>query len=317
MAEQYFPFDSGPGADSYEDRWRRMARVWAPSGVIGSVASGAYGASISGLTVTIARGTSGFAEAWVDGHMHRLVTADWSVTVPANANSNDRVDRIVLRLNSVTNEIKLTHLQGTPAASPVAPAPTRIENGIWDVPLWQFTVPANSGAPIVGLFDDRVWVGPVVDAGDGRVMAYGSTTTTQSIATTEARWIGGLNINPVLAPGRLYEVELGGGWTGNTNTTYLRLKAIAGSSAPTTANGTVIAGAPFIGPTNVSLTGKFTVGTAGTYTISPFAVATTSATSISLGTNGAVGVPSPAITIVVRDAGPSASIPGTTPLLVP
>lgn len=316
MAEEYFPFDSGPGADSTEARWRRMARVFAQSGVVGASGDDAYAATISGLTLTISRrAATGVAEAWVDGHMHRLVTADWAVTVPANANANPRIDRIVLRLNGITNEIKLTHVQGTPAASPVATALTQINNGIWEVPVWRFTVPANSGAPLTGLFDERVWVGPVVDAGDGRIMAYGSNTSQYDSPATEARWVGGMNLTPTLAPGRIYEYEINAGNSINPSiAANLKVRALAGATSPTPGTGTVIAGGYFVGSqTPVVATGKFTVGTAGKYTISPFVWGNgTTGASLALTSSN-----QPAMTVVVRDAGPSFGVPGTTPILVP
>lgn len=321
MAEEFFPFDSGPGADSTEARWRRMARVFAQSGVVGGIGDDAYAAAISGLTLTIKRrAATGIAEAWVDGHMHRLITSDWSVDVPANTATTARIDRIVLRLDSVANTVNLARVQGTPAASPVAPALTQVDNGVWEIGLWSFTVPANSGAPLAGLIDERYWIGPDAATGgsSGRIVAHGSTTTSTNSTTSETRVAGGLNVAPSLIPGRIYEIELSCSLSVNSGFTgYLTLRGNAGTSTPTTSSTLIgAASANAVGGTQVFgmiVTGKFTVGTVGVYSISPFFF-NSGATAPNA---NFARVQGSTHTIVVRDAGPSVGVPGTTPLLVP
>lgn len=159
--EEFFPFDAGPGTNPSEAGWGRMARLWREPGVVGSPTSGAYNLTVSGLNATISRRPGPVAaEAWVDGFMHRLVDADVTFAVPANTNANPRVDRIVLRRDLNANTIVLTRLTGTPAASPAAPALTQIDGGVYDLPLWRFTVPGGSGTPLTGLVDDRKWIDP-------------------------------------------------------------------------------------------------------------------------------------------------------------
>lgn len=185
MAEEYFPFDAGSGADSGEDRWARMARLWAPPHVVGQPTSGAYDLTVSGLNVTVKRRADNTAaEAWVQGFMHRLHTADWTAAVPVNAATNPRVDRIALRLDPAANTVVIARLQGTPAASPVAPALTQVDGGTWEFPLWRFTVPANSVAPLTGLVDDRKWVDP--DIGASALLAYKVGATNRASTTTPA-----------------------------------------------------------------------------------------------------------------------------------
>jgi hypothetical protein len=336
VAEEYFPFDSGPGADSTEARWRRMARTWAPSGVVGSSGDDAYAATISGLALTIKRrAATGVAEAWVDGHMHRLVTADWSATVPANTATNPRVDRIVLRLDSTANTVALARLQGTAAASPVAPALTQVNDGIWEIPLWRFTVPANSSAPLTGLTDDRAWIGPEAagGGGGGRIVAYGSSTSSQQTPTgsNEARLLGGLNLQPTLSPGRIYEVA----WTGFKNvpsaaSLYLSVRAIAGTTPPVAGAGGTFSGAigtfvaeettfaptvtSYVFQSGFSVAGTFTVSTAGVYSISPFLYGGGTSTAGPMSTAQGGSIP---MTLIVRDAGPASGVVGTTPIAVP
>jgi hypothetical protein len=160
MPEIAYPFGPVPATVA---RWARMARLFAPSAVVGPAGNNPYGATINGLTLTIGRGTAGVAEAWVGAFFHVLDAADWSVAVPANGNATQaRIDRVVLRLDVAAETLRLVHVQGTPAASPVPPTLQRDPAGQWDLPLWRFTVPANNGAPLSGLTDERSWYDPTV-----------------------------------------------------------------------------------------------------------------------------------------------------------
>jgi hypothetical protein len=158
MTQTTYPTGSVPAT---VNRWARMARMFASTGIVGASAQNAYGATVSGLTLTIGRGTTGVAEAWVRAFFHVHDAADWVLNVPANGNATQaRVDRVVLRWDPAREDVQLTHLIGTPAASPTAPPLVQDDGGVWDLPLWRFTVPANNGAPLTGLVDDRVFVAP-------------------------------------------------------------------------------------------------------------------------------------------------------------
>lgn len=139
MAETSYPFDAGPGAAVTEDQWRRMARAWRPSGVIGNK-------STAGLVVTPGTGAAlslTVGEAWVDGFYYRN-DADLMVNVPANTDPNPRINLAVLRLDPVANTVTTQIVQGTPAASPVAPALTQSDTGVWEEPVAEFTMPQSS-----------------------------------------------------------------------------------------------------------------------------------------------------------------------------
>jgi len=294
-----------------------MARAWAPSGVVGSPGDDAYNLTVSGLNATInRRAATGVAEAWVDGHMHRLITANWTNAVTPETTANPRVDRIVLRLDPVANTVTLTRLPGTAAASPSAPALTQINDGVWDLPLWRFTVPASSGSPLTGLVDERQWIDITNPA--ARIVAYGSTASTQSLTTTSARILGGLNVSPSLRPGRLYEIEVGGlslTGSGNSTTVLAEIRGLLGAT-PTSSTGTVVSNLSITnvtvaGPT--TMTGKFSVASTGTYTLAPFGYVSPAANTGNFGPSGSAA---PA-TIVIRDAGPLIGVVGTTPLVIP
>jgi hypothetical protein len=164
MPERSYPFDD---SESGEADWLRMARLWAPSHVVGSLDSGAYALTVAGLTATVScRTGQGTAEAWVDGSMHELTydaatAGRVAFAVPPNTDPTlARVDRIVLRRDPGANRVRLTHVQGTPAAVPTAPPLAQAPGGVYDLPLWRFTVPPASGAPLAGLVDDRYFGTP-------------------------------------------------------------------------------------------------------------------------------------------------------------
>jgi hypothetical protein len=178
VAETAYPFPQTPATVS---RWARMARLFATSTILGSKDSNPYGATVSGLTVTIGRGTTGRAEAWLRGFMHTLDAADWVHAVPVNTDPNPRIDRIVLRLNLTTETITLARLQGTPGATPAIPALTQTDT-LWEQPLHRFTVPGNSGAPLANLVDDRSFTDP--DTGYQGAASIGGDVTASWIART-------------------------------------------------------------------------------------------------------------------------------------
>jgi hypothetical protein len=97
-------------------------------------------AVVNGTSVSIQPGRA------LVGGFYYVLTAAATVTVAANTGSTGRIDLIVLRANLSTSSVNLAVVQGQPAASPKAPALTKTYGGIWEMPLHQVTVPANSGA---------------------------------------------------------------------------------------------------------------------------------------------------------------------------
>lgn len=156
MAQTAWPFPATPAT---VQRWARMARLFSDPCVVGTAAQNAYGLTVSGLTATIGRGTAGVAEAWGGSFFHTLDAADWIEAVPANTAANPRVDRIVLHQDVSAEVCELRRLQGTAAVSPVPPVLVQA-GAVWQLPLHRFTVPANSGAPLAGLVDERVFRTP-------------------------------------------------------------------------------------------------------------------------------------------------------------
>lgn len=102
----------------------------------------------------------GTGEAWINGFWYQNDAALTNTLETADT-TYDRIDRIILRLDTVTNyKISCEVLTGTPAASPVAPSLTQNAN-IYEISLAQVLV--NAGATSVSnakITDERTFVLP-------------------------------------------------------------------------------------------------------------------------------------------------------------
>lgn len=161
MTDTAGPFDGSPWAEA---QWARHAASWAQSGVYGtpaaSTTTGDLPLSVSGRTVGLGAG-----RAWVRGFGFERTGAAVLQDPGANTHASfSRRDRIVLRRNLATHTLTPVFLIGTPSGSPAAPALTRSETGSWDLPMFSFLVPPNSGTAITGIVDERGWILP--DTGD-------------------------------------------------------------------------------------------------------------------------------------------------------
>lgn len=130
-----WPTDGADGSVSSEARWRKMARLWVPSGV----------AQPGDLTPTLAAGptinvTTG--ACWLDGHYAEMTAP---ASVPATANG-----LLVVRFTPADNHAELLYRDGV--SSPTQTDPQ------WELPISQMTAGAMSdrrvgaspgGAPIV------------------------------------------------------------------------------------------------------------------------------------------------------------------------
>src|SRR5262245_40373758 len=65
-----WPTESGDGSVSSEDRWRKMAKYWLPSGVLQGYLS-ELSPSLAGGVSTVSPGA-----CWLDGHYAEIVASD-------------------------------------------------------------------------------------------------------------------------------------------------------------------------------------------------------------------------------------------------
>lgn len=218
FTETVGPFDGSPWS---QDQWYRYAPSWMRSGVSGtpplSTSAGGLGITFSGLTPTLALG-----RAWVHGAGYEL--AGGSKTLPpvaANTNASlARIDRLVLRRDLAAKTLAPTMIVGTPASTPVPPALTQVETGIWDVQLYSFTVPPNSGTNITNVVDERTWLPDPAQPIYGKAWRVGgfsgpiSTGTAPTVLFDTARVSGGVvfvNANtPLVAASTYLQVPLDG-----------------------------------------------------------------------------------------------------------
>jgi hypothetical protein len=156
--DAYLPFDSGPGASVLESQWRDMMKhmLGSASGVIRGFANAfqTIGDS-SGMQVKVNTG-----ECFMRGHFGSSA-AQKTLPIASNSSGNPRVDIAVLRVHFANNNIVLDIVQGTPAASPVAPSVTQ-NTTMWETLLAEIAV-ANGAVTITAanVTDRRVYTSGV------------------------------------------------------------------------------------------------------------------------------------------------------------
>lgn len=137
MTIRYFPFDSGAGSIVQQADWQRMAQHYRPTSVLqGELNAFAVSAISSNMNVTVATG-----RALIQGFYFEN-DAIATLTLGTADATNPRIDRIILRVNLSADTITQAVLQGTPGASPSAPALTQ-SSSVWEISLAQVRVNAG------------------------------------------------------------------------------------------------------------------------------------------------------------------------------
>ncbi|WP_433943459.1 hypothetical protein [Paenibacillus sp. SN-8-1] len=93
--------------------------------------------------------------AWINGYVYKVYSS--SLVLPVvPATTQDRIDRIILRLDTSTpvRNIRALVVQGIPGSSPTAPALVR-SGTIYDISLAQVRVKANSTIVLSGNITDE------------------------------------------------------------------------------------------------------------------------------------------------------------------
>lgn len=110
-----WPTDGADGSVADEARWRKMARLWSPSGVRAGVGSEMV-PTLAGLNLTVRSGG-----CWIDGHYCELGT-DQVLPVTADGLA-------VVRFDPVANTAELLWRAGTGIV------PTMNPSGVWELPI--------------------------------------------------------------------------------------------------------------------------------------------------------------------------------------
>jgi hypothetical protein len=156
VAEIFFPFDAGAGANITEDQWRKMGDLWLKSGPVrGQLLDLQVFADSTGMQVKVRTG-----KAWIKGHYYEN-DAEKILAINAADPVNPRIDRVVLRATFAANTVGLAVLQGVPAGSPSPPAVTQ-SSAVHEISLAQVLVDAAAATIAAGkVTDERVFAGSI------------------------------------------------------------------------------------------------------------------------------------------------------------
>lgn len=91
-----------------------------------------------GMNIKVSPGYAHVAGYWYEA------TDDGEVRQLGAANTQPRVDLVVLRADPSANSVTVAIRPGSPSAAPKAPAPVRTAGGMWELPLAQVRVAANA-----------------------------------------------------------------------------------------------------------------------------------------------------------------------------
>jgi hypothetical protein len=152
-----WPSDGGDGVVATEARWRKMARLWAPSAVVKG-AGGELAPTLAMPNLTIASGA-----CWLDGHYTEL-GASTVLTATANGLAVARVDPTI-------NKAEIVWRDGVTT-------PTQTPEGIWELPLYKTVASVGT--------DLRVLAAPVVPAAPNPGWSVTGPYTADKILNPEA-----------------------------------------------------------------------------------------------------------------------------------
>jgi hypothetical protein len=149
MAQSSFPFET---IDTTETQFSQMFRNFAdgvngaPSGTDVKVTAG--GAMVSSIAA---------GQAMVRGHYY-ISTATETLTHATANPTNPRIDSVVLTLDPTVNSILLAIVQGTAAATPVAPTLTQTDGGVYQYKIADVAI-AAAATSLGTITDQRTFMG--------------------------------------------------------------------------------------------------------------------------------------------------------------
>lgn len=142
MAETSYPVAGGGSVTDWA--YEKLLGDVLGSGIIGAAGQTVLFGDSTGRQVKVAANKRGMVRGYMWESDTGIIRA-----IAANASGNPRVDLGVLRLDRSNFTVRFQVKQGTPAASPVAPALTQQDgpSGVWEIPLGTIAV-ANGAATI-------------------------------------------------------------------------------------------------------------------------------------------------------------------------
>ncbi|HEX5541975.1 MAG TPA: hypothetical protein VFX60_10525 [Micromonospora sp.] len=153
MAQNSWPSPGYNNRAVTDLEYERMAARFSDDGVYGSPLDPAVVSAGAGLQVAIRAGV----EASVRGHGWTSGTSTVTLPIGANSSGQTRVDRVVLRLDRSTWQVRAVPKQGTPGGGAPALTQQTGDTGVYEIPLARATVP--NGANAVTITREELYVG--------------------------------------------------------------------------------------------------------------------------------------------------------------
>jgi hypothetical protein len=159
VAEDSWPSPTHSSGAVSDSEYEVLAGAGLPSGILydsPTDTSVIFADGTGGLVVKVRAGKY----ATVRGRSWYSGSTDTSVAIGANASGNPRIDLVVLELDRATWNVRVDVVQGTAAATPVAPSTTNsvsTSTGVWQLPLAEVTVANGASSLAAQTVKNRAW----------------------------------------------------------------------------------------------------------------------------------------------------------------
>jgi hypothetical protein len=153
VAQDSWPSPNHNTRNVTDPEYEKIAARFSDDGVWGDPTDTAVVTAGTGLQVVVRSGV----HASVRGHAWTSGTTDVTLTIGANASGQTRIDRVVLRLDRATWDVRAVVKEGTPGSG--APSLTQDvgDTGTFEIPLARVTVP--NGAASVTVTREEQYIG--------------------------------------------------------------------------------------------------------------------------------------------------------------
>ncbi|MGC9544034.1 hypothetical protein [Streptomyces sp. UG1] len=160
MAQDSWPSPNHNSRNVTDAEYEQLAARFSDDGVWGTPADSSVVYTTSGLQVLVraAKFASLRGHAWTSG------TTDDALTIASNASGQTRTDRVVLRLERSTWDVRAVVKQGTPGSGAPALTQDTGSTGVFEIQLARVTVPDS--ATSVTVTREELYVGSRVRAVD-------------------------------------------------------------------------------------------------------------------------------------------------------
>lgn len=223
MAQDSWPSPNHNSRNVTDPEYEKIAARFSDDGVWGDPADSSVVYTTTGLQVFVraAKFASVRGHAWTSG------STDVTLTIGANTSGQTRVDRVVLRLDRSTWDVRAVVKAGSPGAG--APALTRDtgDTGVFEVQLARVTVP--NGASSVTVQREELYVGSRVRSAKSTDPNLAPQVGEITYETDTGRWRGWNGSTRVTLYEDTGELALGAGfdtWTDHADNVGWRVNGV-------------------------------------------------------------------------------------------